>query len=196
VFWLLGRLLHVVFWFLRAGFAGYDVKALQVVYCTVLYLVLLFCDCKSAACDVLCVYVICVSVLRPLFGDLSVSSLQVSRCYDASHAFLHIAALRACTAVCWTAWLQAAQGLKVQLDAQCKALDQLQGNVKMLEARLNEARNKRETLKARAASAKSSKQIQEVGQVVLFVCLFVCFLVYFFGNGSYCLCASSLLAVH
>lgn len=57
----------------------------------------------------------------------------------------------------------AAQALKVQLDAQSKARQQLQANVGMLEARLNEARNKRETLKARAASAKSSKQIQEVG---------------------------------
>ncbi|KAF6253692.1 chloroplast vesicle-inducing protein in plastids 1 [Scenedesmus sp. NREL 46B-D3] len=56
----------------------------------------------------------------------------------------------------------AAQGLKVQLDAQSKAREQLQANVGMLEARLNEARNKRETLKARAASAKSSKQIQEM----------------------------------
>eukprot|EP00878_Enallax_costatus_P013399 GHUV01014011.1.p2 GENE.GHUV01014011.1~~GHUV01014011.1.p2 ORF type:complete len:144 (+),score=47.83 GHUV01014011.1:1388-1819(+) len=32
----------------------------------------------------------------------------------------------------------------------------------MLESKMNEARNKRETLKARAASAKSSKQIQEM----------------------------------
>ncbi|WIA38865.1 hypothetical protein OEZ86_002141 [Tetradesmus obliquus] len=56
----------------------------------------------------------------------------------------------------------AAQALKVQLDAQSKARQQLQANVGMLEARLNEARNKRETLKARAASAKSSKQIQEM----------------------------------
>lgn len=51
---------------------------------------------------------------------------------------------------------------QIQLDAQRKALDQLQGNVRVLEAKLTEARNKRETLKARAASAKSSKQIQEV----------------------------------
>lgn len=51
---------------------------------------------------------------------------------------------------------------QIQLDAQRKALDQLQGNVRVLESKLTEARNKRETLKARAASAKSSKQIQEV----------------------------------
>eukprot|EP00878_Enallax_costatus_P013940 GHUV01014577.1.p1 GENE.GHUV01014577.1~~GHUV01014577.1.p1 ORF type:complete len:217 (+),score=71.09 GHUV01014577.1:636-1286(+) len=57
---------------------------------------------------------------------------------------------------------QAAQSLKVQLDAQRKALEQLQANARMLESKMNEARNKRETLKARAASAKSSKQIQEM----------------------------------
>jgi hypothetical protein len=51
---------------------------------------------------------------------------------------------------------------QVQLDAQRRALEQLQGNVRLLESKLGEARNKRETLKARAASAKSSKQIQEV----------------------------------
>jgi phage shock protein A len=51
---------------------------------------------------------------------------------------------------------------QIQLDAQRKALDQLQANVRVLEGKLGEARNKRETLKARAATAKSSKQIQEV----------------------------------
>lgn len=48
------------------------------------------------------------------------------------------------------------------MDAQRKALEQLQANVRVLEGKLGEARNKRETLKARAATAKSSKQIQEV----------------------------------
>ncbi|KAF8059115.1 hypothetical protein HT031_005287 [Scenedesmus sp. PABB004] len=56
----------------------------------------------------------------------------------------------------------AAGSLKTQLDAQRKALETLQANVRMLEGRLAEARNKRETLKARAASAKSSKQVQEM----------------------------------
>lgn len=65
----------------------------------------------------------------------------------------------------------AAQGLKSQLEAQRKALQQLQANVSMLEARMNEARNKRETLKARAASAKSSKQIQEVSHEWRPLCL-------------------------
>lgn len=55
---------------------------------------------------------------------------------------------------------------QIQLDAQRKALDQLQANVRVLEGKLGEARNKRETLKARAASAKSSKQIQEVSERV------------------------------
>ena len=54
---------------------------------------------------------------------------------------------------------------QIQLDAQRKALEQLQANVRVLEGKLGEARNKRETLKARAASAKSSKQIQEVREL-------------------------------
>jgi hypothetical protein len=53
---------------------------------------------------------------------------------------------------------------QIQLDAQRKALDQLTANVRVLESKLSEARNKRETLKARAASAKSSKQITEVSE--------------------------------
>lgn len=57
---------------------------------------------------------------------------------------------------------QAAASLKIQLDAQRKALEQLRANVRVLETKLGEARNKRETLKARAATAKSSKQIQEM----------------------------------
>eukprot|EP00877_Chromochloris_zofingiensis_P011377 jgi/Chrzof1/6493/Cz18g13110.t1 len=56
----------------------------------------------------------------------------------------------------------AAASLKTQLDAQRKALEQLNANVRMLENKMQEARNKRETLKARAASAKSSKQVQEM----------------------------------
>lgn len=43
-----------------------------------------------------------------------------------------------------------------------QALEQLNANVRMLENKMQEARNKRETLKARAASAKSSKQVQEM----------------------------------
>lgn len=54
-----------------------------------------------------------------------------------------------------------ADSLKTQLDLQRKATDQLMGNVRMLESKLGEALSKRDTLKARAASAKASKQIQE-----------------------------------
>jgi len=55
-----------------------------------------------------------------------------------------------------------AETLKVQLDGQQKALDQLIGNARMLEGKLAEAKLKKDTLKARAASAKTSKQIQEM----------------------------------
>jgi phage shock protein A len=55
-----------------------------------------------------------------------------------------------------------ANAMKPQLDAQRKALEQLNANMRMLENKMQEARNKKETLKARAATAKSSKQIQEV----------------------------------
>lgn len=56
----------------------------------------------------------------------------------------------------------AASGVKVQLDAQRRALEQLTANVRTLEAKVAEARGKRETLKSRAAAAKSSKAVQEM----------------------------------
>ena len=56
----------------------------------------------------------------------------------------------------------AANALKVQLDAQRKAMEQLTANVRVLEGKVTEARNKKETLKSRAAAAKSSKAVQEV----------------------------------
>lgn len=56
----------------------------------------------------------------------------------------------------------AAAALKTQLDAQRRALEQLTANVRALEGKVTEARNKRETLKSRAAAAKSSKAVQEV----------------------------------
>lgn len=49
-----------------------------------------------------------------------------------------------------------------QLDQQEKAVEQLLGNTRAMEGKLAEAKSKKETLKARAASAKSSKQIQEL----------------------------------
>ena len=54
--------------------------------------------------------------------------------------------------------------MKVQLDAQVKAVDQLKGNTRMLENKLSEAKSKKDTLKARAKSATTSKQINEMLQ--------------------------------
>ena len=53
-----------------------------------------------------------------------------------------------------------AKTMKVQLDAQVKAVDQLKGNTRMLENKLSEAKSKKDTLKARAKSASTSKQIK------------------------------------
>jgi len=55
-----------------------------------------------------------------------------------------------------------AGGLKSQLDAQEQALQNLMGNVRQLEAKLAEAKSKKDTLKARAASAKTQKQVSEM----------------------------------
>ncbi|KAI8462717.1 MAG: PspA/IM30 family-domain-containing protein [Monoraphidium minutum] len=55
-----------------------------------------------------------------------------------------------------------AESMRVQLEAQVKAVDQLIGNTKVLEGKLAEAKSKKDTLKARAASAKTSKQVQEM----------------------------------
>lgn len=57
-----------------------------------------------------------------------------------------------------------ADAYKVQLDAQQKAVDQLLANTRMLENKVVEAKSKKDTLKARAASAQTSKQIQEMVQ--------------------------------
>lgn len=57
-----------------------------------------------------------------------------------------------------------AKTMKVQLDAQVKAVDQLKGNTRMLENKLGEAKSKKDTLKARAKSASTSKQINEMLQ--------------------------------
>ncbi|KAG1662947.1 hypothetical protein FOA52_006700 [Chlamydomonas sp. UWO 241] len=55
-----------------------------------------------------------------------------------------------------------ADSLKTQLDSQKRAVDSLIGNTKILEAKLTEAKSKKDTLKARAASAKTSQQIQDM----------------------------------
>merc|ERR1719388_592541 len=55
-----------------------------------------------------------------------------------------------------------AQQYKVQLDNTKAAVDQLVANVRSIEQKVQEAQAKKQTLKARAATAKSSKQIQEL----------------------------------
>eukprot|EP00954_Amorphochlora_amoebiformis_P007448 577858-Amorphochlora_amoeboformis.AAC.3 len=55
-----------------------------------------------------------------------------------------------------------ANGLKLQLEAQEKAMNNLIGNVRQLEGKLAEAKSKKDTLKARAASAKTQKQVSEM----------------------------------
>lgn len=55
-----------------------------------------------------------------------------------------------------------AEGLKQQLGLQANATDQLLANTRILETKLAEAKSKKDTLKARAASAKTSKQVQEM----------------------------------
>ncbi|KAK9866247.1 hypothetical protein WJX84_005974 [Apatococcus fuscideae] len=57
-----------------------------------------------------------------------------------------------------------ARSMKAQLDAQTKASDQLKANMTMLDQKLSEAKSKKDTLKARAKSAQTSKQIQEMVQ--------------------------------
>ncbi len=59
--------------------------------------------------------------------------------------------------VCWQA-----ESFKGQLAQQQQAVDNLIANTRMLETKLAEAKSKKDTLKARAASAKTSKQIQEM----------------------------------
>lgn len=60
------------------------------------------------------------------------------------------------------AYQEQADSMKGQMDAQKKAVDQLIANTRVLEGKLAEARSKKDTLKARAASAKTSRQVQEM----------------------------------
>ncbi|GIL74396.1 hypothetical protein Vretifemale_4321, partial [Volvox reticuliferus] len=55
-----------------------------------------------------------------------------------------------------------ADRLNEQVVLQTNALEQLQANIRVLEGKLSEARSKKETLKARAASAKTSLALQEM----------------------------------
>jgi len=57
-----------------------------------------------------------------------------------------------------------ADTMKTQLDAQRGAVAQLISNTKVLETKLVEAKSKKDTLKARAKSAATSKQVSEMVQ--------------------------------
>lgn len=69
--------------------------------------------------------------------------------------------------------------LKQQLEQQSSAVDTIVGNMRVLEGKLAEAKMKKDTLKARAQSAKSARAINDMvrrprgGGVarVLFVCV-------------------------
>eukprot|EP01025_Chloroclados_australasicus_P061496 TRINITY_DN80823_c0_g1_i1.p1 TRINITY_DN80823_c0_g1~~TRINITY_DN80823_c0_g1_i1.p1 ORF type:complete len:304 (-),score=55.94 TRINITY_DN80823_c0_g1_i1:227-1138(-) len=60
------------------------------------------------------------------------------------------------------AFQEEADSFKAQLEQQKKAMDQLIANTRQLENKVAEAKSKKETLKARAASAKTAKQVQEM----------------------------------
>lgn len=57
---------------------------------------------------------------------------------------------------------------KAQLDQQEKAMQQLLDNTRAMESKLSEAKAKKETLKARAASAQSSKQVHATQVAIWF----------------------------
>lgn len=60
------------------------------------------------------------------------------------------------------AYQDQADSMSAQMESQKRAVDQLIANTRVLEAKLAEARSKKDTLKARAASAKTSKQVSEM----------------------------------
>jgi len=55
-----------------------------------------------------------------------------------------------------------ADGLKGQFAAQKAATDKLIGNTRLLEQKISEAKSKKDTLKARAASAKTAQQVSDM----------------------------------
>lgn len=57
-----------------------------------------------------------------------------------------------------------ANTMEAQVEAQRKATDQLIANTRMLEQKLQEAKQKKDTLKARAKSANASKQVSDMMQ--------------------------------
>jgi phage shock protein A len=60
------------------------------------------------------------------------------------------------------AYQEQADSMAGQMSAQKNAVDQLIANTRVLEQKLAEARSKKDTLKARAASAKTSRQVAEM----------------------------------
>ena len=52
--------------------------------------------------------------------------------------------------------------LKSQLEQQSRAVDTIVGNMRVLEGKLSEAKMKKDTLKARAQSAKSVRAINDM----------------------------------
>lgn len=55
-----------------------------------------------------------------------------------------------------------ADSMQVNLEAQKEAVEKLIANTRFLEAKMAEAKSKKDTLKARAASAKTNKQVQDL----------------------------------
>ncbi len=55
-----------------------------------------------------------------------------------------------------------AESMKANLDAQSEAVDKLIANTRLLEGKMAEAKSKKDTLKARAASAKTNKAVSDM----------------------------------
>ncbi|KAG6536038.1 hypothetical protein ZIOFF_001076 [Zingiber officinale] len=61
-----------------------------------------------------------------------------------------------------TFFIDSANSLKAQLDQQKTVVDNLVSNTKLLESKIQEARSKKDTLKARAQSAKTATKVSEM----------------------------------
>merc|ERR1712216_995663 len=59
-------------------------------------------------------------------------------------------------------WAENAESMKANLDAQTDAVEKLIANTRLLEGKMAEAKSKKDTLKARAASAKTNKAVSEM----------------------------------
>ncbi|KAG6531745.1 hypothetical protein ZIOFF_005565 [Zingiber officinale] len=62
----------------------------------------------------------------------------------------------------FTFFIDSANSLKAQLDQQKTVVDNLVSNTKLLESKIQEARSKKDTLKARAQSAKTATKVSEM----------------------------------